>query len=291
MATGEGDRARLLAGLALTERRVDQAGISTAVLEAGSGPPLLLLHGGIEVGGAYWAPVVGRLAEHHRVIAPDVPGLGESEPVARLDAAAFDGWLAAIVSEICQEPPLLIAHSLIGSFAARFAARRGELLARLVVYGAPGIGRYRMPLGLRAAAIRFAIHPNGGNAERLERWAFRDLDEAVRGNPEWMAAFAAYLRERATVGHVKRTMRQLVAAGTKRIDDGVLRNIPLPVGLVWGRHDRFVPLALAEQASTRLNWPLEVIDEAGHVPHIERPGAFLRALDTVAARRVRHPRG
>ena len=57
----------------------------------------------------------------------------------------------------------------------------------------------------------------------------------------------------------------------------------------WGRHDRFVPLGLAEGASARLDWPLHVIDEAGHVPHIERPDAFLRALrsalDTSGMRR------
>ena len=61
------------------------AGISTAVLEGGDGPPLVLLHGGIECGGAYWAPVIARLAENHRLVVPDAPGLGESEPVARLD--------------------------------------------------------------------------------------------------------------------------------------------------------------------------------------------------------------
>lgn len=60
------------------------AGVATSVLQAGQGPPLLL-HGGIECGGPYWAPVVSRLAERHLVVVPDVPGLGESEPVERLD--------------------------------------------------------------------------------------------------------------------------------------------------------------------------------------------------------------
>ena len=76
----------MLAGLPVTERRARLAGVSTALLEGGDGPPLVLLHGGIECGGAYWAPVITRLAEHHRVIVPDVPGLGESEPWTGLDA-------------------------------------------------------------------------------------------------------------------------------------------------------------------------------------------------------------
>ena len=61
------------------------------LLEGGDGPPLVLLHGGIECGGAYWAPVIASLAESHRLVIPDVPGLGESEPVARLDPSGLRG--------------------------------------------------------------------------------------------------------------------------------------------------------------------------------------------------------
>ena len=75
-------RARLLRGLAVEERRIEVNGIGTTVLEGGDGPPLLLLHGGIECGGIYWAPVISRLAQDHRLIVPDAPGLGESEPPA-----------------------------------------------------------------------------------------------------------------------------------------------------------------------------------------------------------------
>jgi pimeloyl-ACP methyl ester carboxylesterase len=57
-----------------------------------------------------------------------------------------------------------------------------------------------------------------------------------------------------------------------------LDGIEIPVRLLWGRHDRFVPLGLAEAASSRLGWPLEVIEDARHVPHIEQTDAFLEAL-------------
>jgi 2-hydroxymuconate-semialdehyde hydrolase len=75
-------------------------------------------------------------------------------------------------------------------------------------------------------------------------------------------------------------MGQLIKAGTKQIPDTELRRIAVPTALLWGRHDRFVPLGLAEAASSRLGWPLLVIDEAGHAPHIERPAAFVDALRT-----------
>jgi pimeloyl-ACP methyl ester carboxylesterase len=273
-------RERLLAGLPVTERRLRVAGISTAVLEGGDGPPLVLLHGGIECGGAYWAPVICRLAESYRLIVPDAPGLGESEPVARLDTVAFGDWLAELVRLTCREEPALIAHSLLGSLAARFAAQHGDLLRRLVIYGAPGIGSYRMPLGLRVVAIRFALRPSERNAERFDRWAFFDFDRAREQDPGWFEAFSAYTRSRAVVPHIKRTMRQLIGSCTKQVPDTELRRIPVATELLWGRHDRFVPLGLAEAASARLGWPLHVIDDAGHAPHIERPEACLGALST-----------
>jgi 2-hydroxymuconate-semialdehyde hydrolase len=277
---GTDARQRLLAGVPVTERRLDVAGVSTAVLEAGDGPPLVLLQGGIECGGVYWAPVISRLAERHRVIVPDVPGLGESEPVARLDAAAFTDWFAELLRETCDDKPALIAHSLGGSLAARFAAAHGDLLRRLVIYAAPGIGRYGMPLGLRVVAVRFGLRPTERNAERFDRWAFFDFDQARRREPAWFEAFSAYSRARAAVPHAKRAMGQLVKAGTKQIPDTELRRIAAPTALLWGRHDRFVPLGLAQAASSRLGWPLLVIDDAGHAPHIERPAAFVDALRT-----------
>lgn len=282
-------RDRLLADLPVTERRVRLARVSTALLEAGDGPPLVLLHGGIECGGAYWAPVISSLAESHRLVIPDIPGLGESEALARLNPGTFAYWFAELMRATCTEKPTLIAHSLLGTLAARFAAEHGDQLRRLMIYAAPGIGPYRMPLGLRVVAIRFALRPSEANAERFDRWAFFDLDRTRRRDSGWLEAFNAYTRSRAVVPHVKRTMRELIGSCTKRVPDAELRRIPTATDLLWARHDRFVPLDLAEEASARLDWPLHVIDEAGHVPHIERPDAFLRALriglDTGSTRR------
>jgi pimeloyl-ACP methyl ester carboxylesterase len=267
---------RMLAGLPVTERRLDLAGTATAVAEAGDGPPLVLLHGGIECGGPIWAPVVARLAERHHVVVPDLPGLGESEPIERLDAATFASWFGALLRVTCDRPPALVAHSLGGSLAARFATEHGELLERLVVYGAPGVGRYRMPLALRVTAIRFALRPSERNAERFDRLAFFDFDRARREDPAWFAAFGADTLARSRVPHVKRTMRRLIALGSKPVPG--LERLAVPATLLWGRHDRFVPLSLADAASTRLGWPLRVVEAAGHVPHVEQPDAFMEAL-------------
>jgi 2-hydroxymuconate-semialdehyde hydrolase len=271
-------RERLLAGIPVTERRLELAGASTAVLEGGDGPPMLLLHGGIETGGAYWAPVIPSLAERNRLIIPDVPGLGESTPFDHLDGEAFSGWLESLLQRTCDEKPALVAHSLLGSLAARFAAHHSDLLRGLVLYGSPGVGHYRIPLGLLVTAIRFDLRPTERNNARFADWAFLDPARTRRQDQEWYEAFMAYGVSRGTASSVKRTMRQLIKAGSKQIADAELQGIDVPVALLWGKRDRMVPLRIAELASSRFGWPLHVVDDAGHVPHIEQPEAFLRAL-------------
>lgn len=271
-------RDRLLEGIPVAERRLRPAGVSTAVLEAGAGPPLVLLHGGIECGGVIWAPVIARLAEERRIVVPDVPGLGESEPTGRLDVEAFSDWFGELVDLTCEEPPAVVAHSLMGTLAVRFAARHGGRIGALHVYASPGIGPYHLPLGLRVVAMRFGLRPTERNAERFDRWAFADYDRARARSPGWFSAFSDYTRSLARVAHVKRTMRGLISTCTKRVPDSELRRIEVETTMLWGRHDRFVPLALAEAANDRLGWPLHVIEDSGHVPHIERPDRFLAAL-------------
>jgi pimeloyl-ACP methyl ester carboxylesterase len=102
-----------------------------------------------------------------RLVIPDLPGLAESEPIARLDAPTFADWFAALLQETCQEPPTLIAHSLNGSLAARFAAARSDLLRRLMIYAAPGMGPYHAPLGLRDAVRAAPDRPQRGAVRPL----------------------------------------------------------------------------------------------------------------------------
>jgi 2-hydroxymuconate-semialdehyde hydrolase len=278
------DRERLVAEAPLTGRRLTVGGATTAVLEGGDGPPLVLMHGGIECGGAYWAPVVSELADSHRLIVPDLPGCGESAPLPRLDENAFANWLTDLIRQTCEKEPALVAHSLLGSYAARYAAKHGDRLRRLVIYGAPGVGRYRMPLRFMAVAIRSDLRPTRRNLERFMRWAMLDQERTRARDEQWFDAFCSYVVDRSRVPHCKRAMRQLIKAGTKRVPDDELRRIDIPTALLWGRHDRMIPLSLAEEASARLGWPLHVVDDCGHVPHVERPEAFVRALTAALPR-------
>lgn len=273
----------MLAGVGATMRTVEIDGTATALIELGDGSPLLLLHGGIECGGAMWAPVLAQLARQHRIVVPDVPGLGESAALSPLDVDSFAKWLAGVVERTDLGRPTVVAHSLIGSLTARVAARGSDRLDRLVIYGAPAVGPYRMPLRLRYVAIRSAIRPTPRNAERFNRFALLDLDATRQRDPDWYQAFEDYTRARALERHVKKTMRRLVSTQTKPMSDDELARITIPTALLWGRHDRMVPLAIGEAASTRHGWPLHVVEAAAHAPHIEQPAAFVESLTAIDA--------
>jgi alpha/beta hydrolase fold len=86
-------RARLLTGFPVTERRLSLNNLSTAVLEGGDGPPIMLLHGPAAYG-AQWRQVIRDLVTTHRVIAPDLPGHGASDSIDRPpDREFIAGWL------------------------------------------------------------------------------------------------------------------------------------------------------------------------------------------------------
>ncbi len=271
-------RARLLQGWAGEPEMVRLNGTMTSLLSVGMGPPLILLHGGIECGGAYWAPVVARLAERFQVLIPDVPGLGESEPFAELNDPAFARWFDELLRATGAVQPVLLAHSLLGSLAARYAVQRGDRLGRLVLYGAPGIGPYRMPTKLLIAAIRFRLRPTARNNERFERVALLDRDRTRLRDQEWFDAFSSYGLSCALRPHTKRTMKQLIRLGTKQISDEELQQIRVRTALLWGVRDRMVAAALATRAHERFGWPLSMVPDAAHVPHMEQPELFLEAL-------------
>ena len=273
-----GARARLLQGLAGEPERVRLNGVTTSLLSVGLGPPLILLHGGIECGGAYWVPVVRQLAERFQVLIPDVPGLGESEPFPELTDSAFARWFDELLRATRVQRPVLVAHSLLGRLATRYAVGNSEQLERLVVYGAPGIGPYRMPIKLLVTAIRFELWPTAKNNERFEHFALLDRDRTRLRDPEWFDAFSAYSLSCALRPHTKRTMKQLIRLGTKQIADDELRQIRVPTALLWGAHDRMIPAAFATRAHERLGWPLRMIQDAAHVPHMEEPELFVTAL-------------
>ncbi len=265
-------RERLLAGIPAAERRIDVAGVSTAVLEGGDGPPVLLLHGpGANAG--HWGQVISLLVDRHRVIAPDLPGHGatgacEPERVLR--------WLDALVDATCPAPPVLVGHALGGSIAARFAARRGERIARLVLVDSLGLAPFEPAPAFGEALHAFLGEPSAATHERLWRHCAHDLDGLRERMGERWPVFEDYNLDRARTPSVVTAVGALMEAFAAPAGD--LDRITAPTTLIWGRHDLATPLAVAEAAGELHGWPLRVIEDCADDPPVEQPEAFVDAL-------------
>lgn len=280
---GNHARRRVLAGAPVTERRVELAGVSTALLESGEGPPVVLLHG---QGGwsGMWLPVVGDLRTTHRVIAADLPGLGGSElPDGPPDAARVLAWLDALVRETCPAPPALVGASLGASIAARFAIAHPDRVSRLVLVDAGSLGRFRPAPGVVFALVRFLARPSERTQEGFLRQIAVDPGSLRAMMGERWEASQAYNLDRARTPSVRAANRRMLKElGTKAIPPGELARIAVPTALIWGRQDRVMRLRIAEAASARYGWPLHVIEDAGHFV-VEQPEAFRRALRSALA--------
>jgi pimeloyl-ACP methyl ester carboxylesterase len=261
-----------------TERRVEAAGISTAVLESGQGPPLLLLHGPGEFA-AGWAPVLPELATTHHVVVPDLPGHGASEGLDRLDAERVLAWLDDLIEVTCSGPPTLVGRTLGGAIAARFALGQPHRVDRLVLVDTLGLADFSPAPRFELVLTRFLREPSERSYDRLMAECLYDLDTVRDRMGDGWRPFARYAIDLARTESVQAaTMALLGGFGLAAMPATELASIAVPTTLIWGRDDLATSLAVAEEASTRYAWPLHVIDDAGDDPALEQPEAFCAAL-------------
>lgn len=276
---GDDARGRLLAALPVTDRVVPLAGTSTAILEGGDGPPLVLLHEQGEFA-ARWLRVLPGLVTTHSVIAPDLPGHGGSEaPEEGLDANWMLEWLDQLVEGLCGKPPILVGHMVGGALAARYAARHPDRVAGLVLIDTLGLRRMRPSPRLLAALLRYLARPTPLSYGGLLARCTVDLDRIVEEMGERWDPFETYVLQGARRPAVKAALPKLMRTlGLPAIPDGELRAITAPTTLIWGRHDPATPLRAAQRASATYGWPLDVIDGAGDDPVLEQPQEVVRSL-------------
>lgn len=281
-AGGHTPRARLVAASTISERRMDVAGVPTALMEGGSGPPVVFLQGEF---GPVWVRVIPELVRTHRVIAPDLPGLGASAlPSGRLDANTVLAWLDQLVRHTCSSPPVVVGKAVGGAIAARFAARQPGRLDRLVLVDSFGLARFRPPPAMALTYLSVLLRPTERGVERsFSNYCFADLDRVraeMGATYQWIADYAL---ECFRTPRVRTALRALARAFGSAIPRAELARITTPTTLIWGRHDVGVPLTVAEAASQRYGWPLHVIDQARDDPALEQPDAFLAAVRAAMA--------
>lgn len=272
-------RDRAVAALPVVDRRMELAGVTTAVLEGGEGPPIVLLHGQGEFA-LVWFAVIAELCERYRVIVPDLPGHGASEANdVRLDNGAVAAWLDALIDRTCRSKPVLVGHLLGGSIAARYAVDHSERLAHLVLLDSMGLGWYRPSPKFAFPMLGFIARPSDRSRDRLFNQCFLDVkrvEEAI--GPSW-GPLQDYAVDRARDPGMQAALKRLMPRlGMPPIAAGDLERISAPTTLVHGRHDLQVKLKTAETAAAKYGWPLHVIEDCRDDPAGEQPKALLRAL-------------
>ena len=256
-----------------------EAGLERQVLETargrlvywqgGGGPPLVLLHGSGDAAGTY-ATVAPDLMGDYRLLIPDLPGHGESEPAEGvLPFATIVGGLEALLDATDLEGPVLAGNSMGAWLAMLYAHKHPDRVERVVAINGGAI------LG-EPSDIR--LMPGNREEARASMAAIRDpssppiadevLDDIVR---------------RAGSGPIFRMMQDLGGMMAYLLN-GKLGEISTPVEMLWGESDQLMKLSYAERMHAGLpRSRITPIPECGHIPQSECPERFVEALRQLLA--------
>ena len=249
----------------------------------GAGPPLVLLHGA-SGSWTHWIRNVLPLAAHHRVLAPDMPGYGESD--APPEPHTADRLAELVTAGIDRMLPPPAAFDLAGfSFGAIIgglvAARLGARLRTLVLLGPGG-------LGLEPASPRALLRLEPAMAPEAIRHVHREnLRTLMLARPESADELAVTLQ-------IDNVQRARFRSGTIPVSDVLLRALPAVrahLAGIWGARDAFTSHHLEESrrvlAAADPRFEMRVIDGAGHWVNYEAAEEVNALLPEMLARRAR----
>ncbi len=239
--------------------------VDLVVRRAGSGTPLLLLHGAN--GNASWLPVMEELSASYNVILPDHPGFGET---AQPDWADNISDMAYFYLDVIEALGLnhlhLAGHSMGGWMAAEIAVRDSHKLKSLTLVSSAGIRVSGVDMG-----DLFAWSPEKTIHEVYARKEFRDQ----------MLAFEPSEDEIETMLRNRQMAARLCWMPRFHNPDlpKWLHRITLPTLILWGDSDGIFPSAYAHAYHDLIpGSELEVYKHCGHAPMMEERDAFLRRM-------------
>lgn len=255
------------AGLA-EQRLVLADGSRLRYWEGGLGAPLVLLHGAGDQAGA-WGRVAPQLAGDFRLIVPDLPGHGGSDPAeGPIQVARIRSAVLALVEARCDEPAILAGNSLGAWMAILVARDRPELVERVVALNGGPLQVVQPAVNLfpttREEARQTMSQLMGPSSGSVPGFVLDDVARRSRSGP------AARLAETAAeMLPFLLTVDQLAEVRT-------------PVDLVWGSADQLMTLDYARQLEGGLPAArLTTLADCGHVPQRECPAATVDALRRV----------
>ena len=257
---------------AIQPREIDAAGRRLRYLELGEGDaiPVVLVHG---FGGDLntWMFTQPALAESRRAIALDLPGHGSSgKEVGSGDPESLADAIEAVADGLALGRIHLVGHSMGGALAALMALRRPERMASLTLIASAGFG----------TQINSAFIDGFVRAAR-RREATDALNQLVHDpalvSRAMVEEVLRYKRLDGVTAALTTIARAWFAGGRQALDlTGRIGGLTLPAQLIWGRNDRIIPVAHAEGLASR--WPVHILDETGHLPHLEKSGEVNRLI-------------
>jgi pimeloyl-ACP methyl ester carboxylesterase len=254
---------------------------------AGSGPPVVLIHGMVN-SSRHWEAVAIRLAREHTVIAPDLLGHGDSAAVrGDYSLGAHAASIRDLLATLGIERATLVGHSLGGGIAMQFFYQFPQRTERLVLISSGGLGREVGPL-LRGAALPGAAAVVWLAAHPLLMRALDGAGERLRNRGSakgpLLQAIVRALRPLEEPGARKaflHTLRSVIDVHGQRVSarDRLYLLGPMPTLIVWGERDNTIPVAHGRDAHRAIpRSRFETLPRAAHFPHLEDPEGLADVL-------------
>lgn len=243
----------------------------------GSGPPLVLLHGGYG-SWTHWIRNVPVLSQKLTVIAPDLPGLGESATPPEPWSA--DGLAAIIVAGLdsvlpAGERPHLAGFSFGGVIGGVVAAQLGDRLKAFTVVGSNGLGLERSPTPLERVA------PDAGEEQEFATHRY-NLNQLMIHNPDKIDELALWLQK---TNHARARMRSRRFSRSGALVEA-LPKITARLDGIWGERDATAYPHVEERKrilqSVQPTARFTVVPGAGHWVQFEEADAFNRIITEYA---------
>ncbi len=234
------------------------------ISDTGVGRPILLLHGGGGV--ATVAALAQALAVDARVLLPTHPGFDGTQRPARLDSvAALAQLYVAQLAALDVRDVLVIGSSIGGWIAAEMAAQDASRIQGLVLINPVGIAVAGEPVADVA----------GLSGPELMRLASHDPAAVMAAMPPVTPARLALMASNAAALAAYDNGAAMMAPGLR----GRLAGIAAPALVVWGESDGIATPAYGRAYAAAFgNGKVELIAEAGHLPHIEQAGRVLQHI-------------
>jgi abhydrolase domain-containing protein 6 len=274
-------RQRIACGFERRVARVDGVRWCYAVREGAdaAAPALVMLHG-YTGSKENWYRLCSLLPRRYRLLAPDLPGWGESERVDGADYgfAAQADRVAAFLAEVARGPVVLLGHSMGGGIAALVAARHPDRVARLVLLDAAGVEFAENAFG---RAVLEGGNPFGvDDTAALDRYLstlFHERD--ARPALPWPGSWAYVAHRRREAAFEAAVLERIGRSDERFLPGEEAARIRQPTLLLWGAHDQVIdPSAMALYAGRIAGARTGLLERSGHMTLMEEPRAIADAV-------------